>query len=112
VRIRSSIGLRAIEFEIGGKPATELPQFSEQLSSIGPLLYFERARACHVDLDFVALLQGQRLDDLGGKADGKAIPPFGDSHGSSSDDEMNATAVCPSPLSRHFARCAPCASVN
>src|SRR6185437_4117871 len=41
----------------------------------------ERTPACDSDVDLVAFLQLQRLDDRSGKPDGKAVTPFRNLHG-------------------------------
>ena len=69
-----------VEMEVGRKPASEAAQALEQGLPVGCARDHERARTGGVDLDVVALLQLERLDDGGGQTHGQAVAPFGNLH--------------------------------
>src|SRR5688572_33211761 len=73
-------GLIPVKMEIGGEPSSEGAQAFEQGLPIGCARDHEGAGAGGVDLDIVALLQLERLDDRSGETHGQTIAPFGNLH--------------------------------
>jgi len=70
-----------VEMEIGRESASEGAQALEQGLPIGCARDHERARTGGMDLDVVALLQLERLDDGSGETNGQTVAPFADLHG-------------------------------
>jgi len=69
-----------VKMEIGWQSASEGAQAFEQRLPIGRARDHERARPGGVDLDVVALLQLERLDDGSGETHRQAVAPFGNLH--------------------------------
>jgi len=57
------VGFQSIELEVLGEATAELSQPNEQLTRRRGLVNLERARAGHMDLDTVAFLESQGIDD-------------------------------------------------
>lgn len=70
-----------VKTKIGGEPASEGAQAFEQGLPIGCARDYEGTRASGVDLDVVAFLQLERLNDRSGQTHSQTIAPFGNLHG-------------------------------
>jgi hypothetical protein len=76
----AGIRLVSIELEVSGKPATEGAETLQQLLASGLSRDAKLAGVSDMDFDLIAFPEFKRLDHGGGKADGKAVSPFGDLH--------------------------------
>src|SRR4051794_26440059 len=80
--------LEPVEPEAGRKPAAVLAQAGEELPRGRGPADLEGARARQVDLDPVALLEVEGLDDRGREPDGEAVAPSRDPHRASLDTRL------------------------
>jgi hypothetical protein len=75
------IRLVPVELEIRGKAPAQTAKTFQQLFAAGPSGHGEFPGIKDMDLDVIALLEFQRLDHGGGKANRETVPPLSDLHG-------------------------------
>src|SRR5262249_55410359 len=76
----AGVRLVAVELPVGRQRDRKLPDALHRALSATVKRDIKSALAGDADLDLVALLQLQRLDNHSGKPDGKAVAPFTNSH--------------------------------